>query len=1462
MNTHEHRPEAILAEALEIADPAERRAYLDRTCAGDAELRQEVESLLAAYEQADGFMKVPAGKATLPLPLTERSGDRIGRYKLLEQIGEGGFGVVWMAEQEEPVRRRVALKIIKLGMDTKEVVARFEAERQALAMMDHPNIARVFDGGATDTGRPYFVMELVKGIPITEYCDAAKLPTPERLGLFMQVCQAVQHAHQKGVIHRDLKPSNVLVAVQDDRPVPKVIDFGVAKATQARLTQKTVFTRFHQWIGTPAYMSPEQAGLSSLDVDTRSDVYSLGVLLYELLTGRTPFETQTLLATGYDAVMRTIREEEPPKPSTRLSTLAREELSTVAAKRGAEPAKLSRLVRGDLDWIVMKALEKDRTRRYETASAFARDVEAYLGQEPVSAAAPTIGYRLTTFTRRNRVALSTAGLFVLLVLAGASVSVWQAVRATRLAAESEKARQRADEQAAIAAAVNGFLEQDLLARAVPRSEVDEKVEPDLKVRTVLDRASEKIAGRFEHQPLVEASLRATMANAYHELGLHATQELHARRAAELYAKQLGETNVQTLRMMAALGDAERHLGRAMEAVRQLQHVQEIQERVLGPAHTNTLRTMNVLGVAQAATGQADQGRALLVEALRRAEGSPAGQSPVVAELLGNLAHMLADDGQLAEAEQTWRRCLALIKQRVGPVHRETFASLFQLARVLAQEQKFPEAETLFRDAIALSDKLGWTNEEDGTLLANLGVALLNQKKPGEAETAFRESLALRRTRRTSDDPWLADALARLASLLVAQERFTEAEPLLNEALSILKRQPQLDDEAYGQTSAALLATLQAQNKQTELASVSAEMQAFLKQRPALAPSTFTPRAILSALLAERGQLAEAEALMFASWPAVACSALPDPQRILSPTSKPFTADQALKRLQPLIDAASATNHPSHLALWARAALYGQQGRSKDAAEDLARAFELCDALLALPLVPLWMDAGDASDYERYRQQLWARYRRAPRHVTTPLVYAPGVGWQHEVVGEAEPVTAAEVALALALYPQARSYTNADSLAQFAAEEGTNHARLPHFQMVRGLVEYRSGRFEEAAAWTGRSLAHTNVEPATAVMAQAVLAMAQHRLEQVAEATQALRQAEELLRPHFIPGNDGVLDLGPDWPDWIAARVLVKEAQSPDRTHASPPPVAARVNGEVILEHEVRGKMAGEAEVLRRRLMPEPTNGLPQQPSAEYRRQLEQLRQKTLEDLIDRALIVQDADHQGYTVPPERLDEIVRDRIDQRFSDTNTFLQALTASGKTLAQFRAEIEREIIWSAMTQKQLYALPAPSPEVVEKYYQEHPAEFTQPETFEVSLIVITKGATNSTATREERRQLAEEIRARIVAGADFAAEARLHGDGTQAASGGYMGWMELPQLRAELASAAALLQPGGLSPVIDTDIAYFLLRVQGRRPSAVKPFSEVEDSIRKQLDREQRAAARERWLSGLREKAEIERFAPPSN
>jgi WD40 repeat protein len=388
------------------------------------------------------------------VPLTEKPGDRIGRYKLLEQIGEGGCGVVYVAEQEQPVRRRVALKVIKLGMDTRQVIARFEAERQALALMDHPNIAKVLDGGATETGRPFFVMELVKGVRITDYCDKNNLSTTERLGLFVQVCHAIQHAHQKGIIHRDIKPSNVLVTLHDGVPVPKVIDFGIAKATtDQRLTDKTLYTAIEQFIGTPAYMSPEQAELSGLDIDTRSDIYGLGVLLYELLTGKTPFDAMRLVEAGLDEIRRIIREEDPPRPSTRISTLDAGEQTAIAKRRHAELPKLLGLIRGDLDWIVMKTLEKDRTRRYETANGLAADIQRHLHNQPVVARPPTAAYQLMKFARRHKAGLAVASVIAGMLLAGVVVSSWLAVRATRAEAQQsallkqkEQARLEAERQ--------------------------------------------------------------------------------------------------------------------------------------------------------------------------------------------------------------------------------------------------------------------------------------------------------------------------------------------------------------------------------------------------------------------------------------------------------------------------------------------------------------------------------------------------------------------------------------------------------------------------------------------------------------------------------------------------------------------------------------------------------------------------------------------------------------------------------------------------------------------------------------------------------------------------------------------------------------------------------------------------------------------------------------------------------
>jgi serine/threonine protein kinase/WD40 repeat protein len=435
MSANFDRIENLFSQALDLR-PGERTAFLADACGQNEGLIEQIQKLLQAHEAAEGFLPEEPKHEPAALPLAEKPGDHIGPYKLLEQIGEGGCGVVYMAEQEAPVRRRVALKVIKLGMDTRQVIGRFEAERQALAMMDHPNIAKVFDAGATETGRPYFVMELVRGIKITDYCDLENLATPERLELFMQVCRAIQHAHQKGVIHRDIKPSNILVTVNDGVAVPKVIDFGIAKATQGRLTDQTLFTAFEQFIGTPAYMSPEQTVMTSLDIDTRTDIYSLGVLLYELLTGRTPFDAKDLLASGLDEMRRTIREKEPVRPSMRLSTMVESDLRELAKQRQAVPPKLIHGVRVDLDWIVMKCLEKDRTRRYETANGLARDVQRHLEHEPIVARPASRLYRFQRLVQRNKVGFAAAAAILAALAIGIVASTFEAIRALR--AEREK----------------------------------------------------------------------------------------------------------------------------------------------------------------------------------------------------------------------------------------------------------------------------------------------------------------------------------------------------------------------------------------------------------------------------------------------------------------------------------------------------------------------------------------------------------------------------------------------------------------------------------------------------------------------------------------------------------------------------------------------------------------------------------------------------------------------------------------------------------------------------------------------------------------------------------------------------------------------------------------------------------------------------------------------------------------
>jgi eukaryotic-like serine/threonine-protein kinase len=487
VNTVSSQEEVLFADAL-AQPPAGRAAFLADACGADAALQVRVAALVAAHEHPDK-LTIPLAFVRPPLVAEEKTGEWIGRYKLLQKIGEGGCGVVWMAEQEKPVRRRVALKVIKLGMDTKSVIARFEAERQTLAMMDHPNIAKVHDAGATEIGRPFFVMELVRGIAITKYCDENRLTPAARLEVFIKACHAVQHAHQKGIIHRDLKPSNILVTVDDGVPTPKVIDFGIAKATQGRLTDATVFTAFEQFIGTPVYMSPEQAEMSSLDIDTRSDIYSLGILLYELLTGRPPFDPKAFAEAPVESIRQQIRETEPPRPSARVRTLADEERTTIAILRATPPGQLSTLLRGDLDWIVMKAMEKNRTHRYESAAEFAADLKRYLNDEPVSARPPHVMYWAWKFVRRHRLAVAAATAVTVAMAAGTAISLGQAVRA-RLAERATGAeRDRARDERARADDLLTFIVEDLkdpLQRIGELAVLDGVIEKAIQYFTLVD----------------------------------------------------------------------------------------------------------------------------------------------------------------------------------------------------------------------------------------------------------------------------------------------------------------------------------------------------------------------------------------------------------------------------------------------------------------------------------------------------------------------------------------------------------------------------------------------------------------------------------------------------------------------------------------------------------------------------------------------------------------------------------------------------------------------------------------------------------------------------------------------------------------------------------------------------------------------------------------------------------------
>jgi serine/threonine protein kinase/tetratricopeptide (TPR) repeat protein len=757
----------------------------------------------------------PKGPSESTGPLTavlEGPGTRIGSYRLLQKLGEGGMGVVYDAEQEHPVRRRVALKVIKPGMDSAQVVARFEAERQALALMDHANIARVLDAGSTGSGRPYFVMELVHGIPLTRYCDENKLTPRARLELFISVCQAIQHAHQKGIIHRDIKPSNVLVTLYDGKPVPKVIDFGIAKATEQRLTERTMFTQYGTVIGTLEYMSPEQAELSALGVDTRSDIYSLGVMLYELLTGTTPLERKQVRELAYRELVRMIKEDEPPRPSTRLSQSG-ETLTAISSKRGLEPGQLRKVVQGELDWIVMKCLEKDRTRRYETANGLARDIERYLHDEAVTACPPSGSYRLRKFARKHRRGLATAAIAALLLVAGLVASTWQAVRATRaeeatraaLAAEAEQ-RRLAEQREAETRAVLDFVDQRVFAAARPEGQQG-GLGRDVTLRRAVESAVPYLATSFRDQSLVEARLRSTLGTSFFYLGEAKLAAEHLEIARVLYITRLGPNHPDTLMSMNDLALSYAGMGRHADALKLREETLALRKAKLGPDHPDTLMSMNNLAISYHDMGRHADALKLCEEtlALRKAKLGP--DHPETLRSMNNLAVTYAEMGRHTDALKLHEETLALQKARFGPDHLETLKSMHNLAKSYAEMGRQADALKLEEETLALRKaKLGPDHPDTLRSMTSLAIIYSEMRRHADALKLREETLALQKTKLGSDHPNALMSMISLAVSYAAVGRHHDAIKLLGERQALqAKRGPDHPDMLYN--IACLYATI-------------------------------------------------------------------------------------------------------------------------------------------------------------------------------------------------------------------------------------------------------------------------------------------------------------------------------------------------------------------------------------------------------------------------------------------------------------------------------------------------------------------------------------------------------------------------------------------------------------------------------------------------------------------------------